>query len=386
MLRGNLKIAISVAGLFVVGFGLGMSPLLKLAHLSQTIPNIPDVPAKDFRIELGSHSVEIEGVCSMNESAVLCWKPNGSRNDALTAEVTQVLTKGSSNASQSFQLKFNMKNRLLILKSTDQPYKIGANSVFGNALTNDFISGKEPTEGWKNSNNPFPFVPPQPNQPQVSREVLLGSFLPDTKSYPLRHQLVKSTLQFSTIHFKTGPFTIEGNTYEIVNISDKQANGNFRDNGLMMGTFGGKMIPVKRTYVTFRPVKITNPAIIMNFSPADDSGQPLPGLDETGNVLSKSESQRQTKKLMDALAEAKKTGVQPNFYDPDILPPMHIETMQLDPFQMIRFQPLTKSIECHTNVEPSKIKKLSVNMSYRTNFVFEQIALDPIDTKGTESK
>jgi hypothetical protein len=215
-------------------------------------------------------------------------------------------------------------------------------------------------------------------RPKFTREVVSGFFDSKTRRFSASYRQFVSGMSRSSIPCLAKPFTVEGNTFQITDVSDTPPKGSQFAEISRMGNFYPWSIPQKFTYFSFQLQKITNPSLVLNLMPADETGIPYGGLDNQGNILSKEESDKRTKNLMKMLEESKRTGKQPQYYDPAILPPMSIEALQIDPSNILE---RNQTIYFRTNVERTKIKALSIAKSYRTNYVFNNIALDPTEYK-----
>ncbi|MBS1701916.1 MAG: hypothetical protein JST12_09665 [Armatimonadetes bacterium] len=328
--------------------------------------------AKDFKIEAGDRTVEVEGVCKLTEDEAMCWKPNGDRNDDLAKELTNAIQSRSDDYSSNFQFKFMKKNRILVLKTTTAPPQPGRQGFSGSfGLMNDYQHGPGFTEGWTqnysffNQSSSTGF-----DQSRIERQVLTGAFNKDTKTFPLRYQITSyspSNQDKASIPFQKGPFTIDGNTYEIVSISDKGDRGN----PPMMRS--GNQPPMKYSFIGLKVVKITNPYSVVNLMPADDSGQPYGGLDDKGNPITQAEAQKQRADDQKKMLEAQQSG-KPYDYSRS-MSNRYLLSLSLDPSYLSSGGAnITRMMQI--NVEPSKIKKLVGAVNHRTIFVFDKIKLD----------
>lgn len=346
------------------------------------IPIVPDIPVKDFRISFEANSVEVEGICKLTETEAVCWKPNGQLNRALAEEIMQNAKESKDTSNSSFRLRLGSKNRLLVLKRVGEPYSPRMTPIMGSALTNNFGRSSDSDEKWQSAQNPFKTVGSiKPNLPRTDREVLVGSFKKDTKHFPLRYQYTHYLMKRTVVPFTKGPFTIEGNTYEILDSSDKPLNGGTSNNLTAWGNFSQKQIPISRAYVSIKILRVEDPNMIVNFTPADSSGMPYSGLNEKGEIQSNEDRDKQAKAIMDRLEEAKKSGTLINFYNRGVIPEVHIESAQLDSSNPYNVDRISGKTTLTFNVPLAAIKSLSVMVSKRTTYVFEGIALDPKGTK-----
>lgn len=324
--------------------------------------------AHDFKIQVGSQTVEIEGVCKLTEEEAMCWRPNGEKNDSLATELTNAIKSKTDSYSNTFQFKFMKKNRILVMKTTTAPMKpgdTGRNYSSYGAMTD--YGGGEFTEGWTNNNSIFSGSSSTGfDQSRIERQVFSGAFNKETKSYPFRYQATNFNPERQSVPFAKGPFTIDGNTYEITSISDKPSVGAYTP----YVQPGQK--PPKNTFVTFKVVKITNPNSVVNLMPSDDSGTPYGGLNDKGDPISAAEAQKLREEESRKMMEASRTGK----------PYMTAPRMMNNYVNGIGLDPRTISVNGRDtftsafNIEAGKIKKLGANVSRRTVFVFDKIKLD----------
>ncbi|MEI8281281.1 MAG: hypothetical protein WCG75_02640 [Armatimonadota bacterium] len=330
--------------------------------------------AENNRIEVGPKSVEVEGVCKLTEDSAVCWRPNGEKNETLAAELTSAIKSKADSYSNTFQFKFMKKNRILVIKTVTKPMKSGTDNMgsYSLGLMNDYSGMSEGREGWSNGNSAFSGSNGNGfDQTQTDRQVLTGAFNKETKTFPLRYQYTTLNRMPKVIPFSKGQFTIEGNTYEIVSVSDKPESG--QPNNMMYG--GGVqpgMKPPKYTYVKINVVKITNPYTILNLSPADDSGMPYSGLNANGEPISAAEMRKMQEEENKKMMEAQKSGKPYAYNGMGRGMGNYIQSINLDPANDMRMGAMGRAI----NVDISKIKKLSVSISTRTVFVFDKIKLD----------
>jgi hypothetical protein len=330
--------------------------------------------AENNKIEVGNRSVEVEGVCKLTEDSAVCWKPDGEKFEALATELTNAIKSKSDNYSNNFQFKFMKKNRILVMKTVTKPMKAGSPMMGGYSLglMNDYSGMSEGKEGWNNGNSAFSSSSGNGfDDTRTERQVLTGAFNKETKTFPLRYQYTTSKMERKVIPFAKGQFTIEGNSYEIVSIGDKPENGQ-PNNGMYMGGMQPGMKPPKYTYVKINVVKITNPYTILNLSPADDSGTPYSGLNTKGEPISAAEMRKIQEEENKKMMEAQKSGKSYMYNGMGRNMGSYIQSINLDPSNGARAGSIIQAI----NVDTSKIKKLSVNVSTRTVFVFDKIKLD----------
>jgi hypothetical protein len=341
-------------------------------------PHQGEKVAVDYRIEMGQRTVEIEGVCKLTEDEAVCWKPNGEKNETLATELTSAIKAKTDTYSSTFQFKFLKKNRILVLKTTTKPIRSanGAQS-YNYGLLNQYRGGSEAVEGWTTGNNTFGSSNGTGfDQTQVERQVLVGSFNKETKAFPLRYQFTSSIPDRKVIPFTKGQFTFDGNSYEIVSISDKPEPGS-QPNNMYMGSNRPGAKPQKMTYVKIQVVSISNPDTILNLVPADDTGLPYAGLNDKGEPISQAEMQKLRDEANRKMMEDQKAGRPYEYSKTMRMTSNYIQQIMLDPGFSYGVAQSKGLFNVAINVEVSKIKKLSVTISNRTVFVFDKIKLDP---------
>ena len=334
--------------------------------------------ASDFKVELGNRTVEVEGVCKLTEEQAVCWKPNGLTNEALATELTNAIKSKTDNYSNTFQFKFMKKNRILVLKSTTKPTKPGASSAYNNyGLMFENYGGSEGREGWQNGNSSFSNSGGNGfDETRTERQVLTGAFNKETKTFPLRYQFTATSNERKVLPFTKGQFTVEGNSYEIVSISDKPEPNSPRGPMYPNGAFPPGAGPHKSTYVKIQVVKINNPNTILYLAPADESGQPYAGLNDKGEPISGAELRKTQEERNRKMMEDQKAGKPYDYYRNGMMMNNFIQSINLDPSNPYGQLSTTGIINAAINIDGSKIKKLSVSISNRTVFVFDKIKLD----------
>lgn len=75
-----------------------------------------------YRIE-GGPAIEVEGVCRFDESSIACWDGEGKKDGELTKRVESGLTM--SPGSNNLQIRYGMKNRILVVRTTSPTFTIG---------------------------------------------------------------------------------------------------------------------------------------------------------------------------------------------------------------------------------------------------------------------
>ena len=337
-------------------------------------PKAGEQVATDGKIQVEGKTIEIEGVCKLTEEEAICWRPNGDKNEALATELTNAIKAKNDDYSSQFQFKFMKKNRILVLKTTTPPPKPGQGYSGGSSsmMMDNMYGGPGFVEGWNNNNSIFNQTSSTGfDQSRVERQVVSGAFNRETKTFPFRYQTTSYSQERESIPFKKGQFTIDGNTFEITSISDKSPGGTPTQ------YFGGQpQLPQKMTFITIKAVKITNPNLIANLTPADDSGTPYGGLDDKGNPISSTEFQKIQQEEQKKMMERSRTGgAYPMHSMNRYMGSINLDMLRLSTMQN-QGQGGGNSFVQQVNVEASKIKKFSVNKSTRTIYVFDKIKLD----------
>ncbi|HLP00270.1 MAG TPA: hypothetical protein VK171_16855 [Fimbriimonas sp.] len=322
--------------------------------------------ASDFKIQTDTQIIEVEGVCKLTEDEAICWKPNGDSNDELAKELTSAIESNTNSYSNGFQFKFKKKNRILVLKTTTPPRKPGQEGgSYGGNLVHNYASGPDFMEGWTSNYSIFSGASSTSfDQTRVERSVMTGAFNPDTETFPLRYEMTKyERTPATSIPAKKGQIEVAGNTYEIVSMSDKSPQP-----GYAPPRFGPNVDKAKYTYLTIKPIKITDPYALVTLAPADDTGAPYGGLDANGNPISAAAAAKKREEDQKKMMEAAKAGKPYVGYQS--IAPTYIQPIGLDP------RNTAKVLMMAVNVEPSKLKKFAVNVQHRTVYVFDKVKLD----------
>ena len=337
-------------------------------------PKPSEKVAGDYKIDMGPKTVEVEGICKLTEEEAICWKPDGHKSETLATELTNAIKSKADSYSNTFQFKFMKKNRILVLKTTSKPPKPGTSMSYNNGLLNDYMGGSEMREGWSQNSGIFSMANGSSfDQTQTERQVLTGAFNKETKTFPLRYQFTNSSMERKTIPFAKGQFTIDGNTYDILSISDKpDPSYQAYTGGMSPGAKQQKM-----TWLKVQAVKITNPNTILTLTPADDSGIPFAGLNDKGEPISADEMRKQQEADMKKMMEAQKAGKPyEGIRRGGTMMNNYIQAIMLDPSGYNGMGRPSGQFSSQVNVDAPKIKKLSVSISHRTVYVFDKIKLD----------
>ncbi len=312
-----------------------------------------------------NQAIEIEGVCKLTEDEAICWKPNGDSNDDLAKELTTAIQSKADSYSNSFQFKFKKKNRILVVKTTSKPPKPGNNSNAYANIMNQSGWGSESGEGWTSGNSIFSGASSTGfDQARIERQVFTGYFNKESKTFPLRFQLMtqENRSASTSIEVKKGRFVVAGNTYEIVSISDKSPNP--------YPTYGMNNQKVKFSYITINPVDVKDPNVVVFLQPADESGQPYGGLDKEGNPITRAAAEKARQEQAQKMTEAAKSGK--GYVSEGYQPSSYVQSASIDPMN----QRGVSTIRLQFNVEPSKLKKIAISVQHRTVYVFDKIRLD----------
>lgn len=342
------------------------TPTVPKENPNASPPKPGEQVANDFKIQTQTQTIEIEGVCKLTEDDAVCWKPNGDSNEELAKELTAAIESRANSYSNGFQFKFKKKNRILVLKTTTPPMKPGQEGgSYGGGLMHQYSSGPEFAEGWTNNYSIFHGSSSTGfDQTRVERSVLTGAFNRETKTFPLRYEITKfERTPASSIVAKKGVFEVAGNTYEIVSMADKSSQP-----GYVQPNYGPNAVKVKYTYLTVKPIKITDPYAVVTLTPADDSGTPYGGLDANGNPISSAAANKKREEDQKKMMEAARAGKPYVGYQS--IGPTYIQPMSLDP------RSNAPSLTMAVSVEPSKLKKFSVSVQHRTVYVFDNVKLD----------
>ena len=130
----------------------------------------------------------------------------------------------------------------------------------------------------------LPTTPPKNPADQISeeRKVVIGTFPEPELETSIDYAIeARDPVVHPAIPLKLGKFTIEGNTYEITAIT-KTPKGN-----KIWSNRGQIWYPDTDTYVTFKEIDITNPALVIDLMPADAAGHEFYSADSKGILRDK---------------------------------------------------------------------------------------------------
>lgn len=310
---------------------------------------------RDYVADLGDRKIEVEGVCSISEDRLSCWKPNGESNPALQSEFEKFLTEKKTDYVNQFRFAYNKKNRLLVLKTTYSA-KPQARVMIGNTgLLQEQYSDSNSKNVWRSQN----YLSTPSGDPQVGRvekRLLQGAFDTNLERTELPYFFNSPTQPRGAFPVKTGPISIDGNVYEILSITPREAQ-----------SYMGKLR--KTTEFKIKLVKITDPDVILSLSPANVDGKQYVAYDSKNRLLLMEEYVKllneQNRQQMSKRPGAGFGSIQQNM----------IYGMGIDPRSAVK--PSTDVLTLHVNVELPKIKTLTISVTKRTTFDFGVISLDP---------
>lgn len=333
-------------------------------------PQSGEKVANDFKITAGDRTVEIEGICRLTEDEAICWKPNGDSNKPLADELTNAMKSRDDEYSNTYRVKFLKKNRVLVLKTTIPPTRGGRGFSGSYGLMNDYSGSSSFQERWDNNgSNIFNNTNSSGfDNTRIERQVLTGAFEKSTKTFPVRYHLTEQNNPPTSVPFTKGRFTVDGNTYEIVSISDKP------EGNMSAMSYGGppNQQPQKMTFLKIKSIEIRNPNTIIHISPADASGSPYVGYNAKGEPLNAQDHQRLQQEEQKKMMEDMQKGITRNM---NTWNRGYIGAVTLDPnSNRGRMEGI---IVGQLNLDSSRIKKLVLNYSRRTVYVFDKIRLDP---------
>ena len=330
-------------------------------------PKPGEIIAKNYTLEFPGNTIEIHGVCKLDDADLVCWKPDGTKSKAVADEISEGMRKTKVDFLRTFQFELGKHNRILLVRKTiasgavtswQSPYH--PSPYTGNSFDNWNDRGMTITNP-DSSLSKFP---------RTELSVLTGSFGSGITSFPLRYQSLKLIQTSITIPVKAGPFKVEGNEYRVESVSDSPTIRN------QFGFSGGRSsesTPTKKTYIKVRAIKIVDPDIVFSLHAASEKGVNFGGTDKNGEPISALEYMNQTLQQIKSDAEAQKTGKNP--YSPDrwnswehSISPIHI-----DPRSEMRQGSFEESI----SLERGKIKTFAIYAQKRTIYIFDNIRLDP---------
>lgn len=317
--------------------------------------------ATDYKISHGGRIVEVEGICKLTNDEAICWSPSGAKNEALATEITDAVKNRKYSFSRWRKSEAMKKNRILVLKSTTLSTQNGAPGFSGTSQVVYRTIGADFTEGWELDHNFFNDL--AFGSPPTQRQILCGVFEKSTEDFPLRYSFKPHSIDNLVMDPKKGSFTLDGNTYNISSITDEVEMPAAYNLKAQQRKFP------KVTYVSIQPVTIKNPYSVVSISAADVKGNPFVFANGKGEPLTMPEFQKLQREANHKLMEQPKNGVplvDSRFSYQDI------GRISLDPSQSGRTLDVGQF-----RIEMSKIRKLALNVSRQTVYVFDKIRLDP---------
>lgn len=349
---------------FCLAYGLVAS--LRLVQLDES-PNRQEPQPGEFVVQdslltLPGTKLELLGVCKVQEEGMSCWRPNGRTDEQLAIELKDALKTKDPQERRDFQLRFGKKNRILVLKRTNQirtnepiliPYIPRSDDTSDNYWR---IGYSAPLLGDENKTQ----------QGQSDLLTMFGSFDANETSVPMRFQSNTNGPRPSPIPFAIGEFSVGLNSYRITAISGKSVNNYY-------GGSQAEKFPRVTTHFTLEAVNIRDRNSIITFSPADADGLPYIAYNAKHELMNSNQYSKQIGDWTERWNEAVKKGntsnriLQQNYF------PSMITPMVVDNADMTR----KGKYEGILDVSLSKVKKISFSVQKRTVYIFDSIKLDP---------
>ncbi|MBS1701915.1 MAG: hypothetical protein JST12_09660 [Armatimonadetes bacterium] len=317
---------------------------------------------KGYSLTVSNRTVEVEGICKVSEDSIECWKPDGTKDKAITEEFIKTCEGNPNNPPPQAQFRFNRKNRILMLKAVTKAAKPG-DLPFSYGLV--YADGGPQSETWT-SNTIFSSYNASAtgDHEQVEHIYLCGSFDKTTETHPLQYQFTQLNTGKSVIDFKKSTFEINGNKFEIMDILDNPSKP-----PTVTGGFGFNPQPNQKvTYLKIKPISLVDPSTIVQLSPANQKGEMYVTLDEKGHPLTAAEWQ---KRSQDQIRQGKVIGG-PQFGPGFGRRPISMQSA-LDPTYMKPGTP----VYIRFDLDRKAIHKLVLTSNHRTIYNFDPIYLDP---------
>ncbi len=334
-----------------------------LAAVSQiSHPNYPIESITTYKVDRDGFGIEVIGVCKIGESNLACWQPDGTADSNLTRDIEQRLKGSDSEYSRTFQFAFNRKNRVVLAREVRGQRPSEYHSSYG--FWNRYEDYYPKLVGWS-SNTTQLRTSPQDFANAIW--AIPGSFMPTDTVSSLKYQVSIGDKDTKVYALKTGPFTIEGNTYQIVGIkSDDKAN---------ISPFFSQtpQKPPGVTHLMLKLVEMKSPTTYIQMAPADEKGQEYAGIDENGNPYGKAEELRRNmeyKKEFDEWQKQPANQRKPLKYPQNrMIFPAVIDPGAADP---------NRTMDVQIGLRASKVKNLSIRVMHRTIYSLDNIHLDPL--------
>jgi hypothetical protein len=321
------------------------------------------VRVKGTKIETDQGTLEIEGICKFEAGSLSCWTPDGKQHPSLATDVVEAI-KMENPILNWKEPKLNKKNRLLVFKRS------GITNLSEALIGQVAPEKKQPNafkESWTAMGGAIATTRKMVgDHGMTERSVILGSFEPTTKAFPLRYQMESGLYHAgnrqpdnNTFPFQSKVvFRFGGNEIEIAAISDKPTKGI---------PVVGQRETLKDQEGCFVHLKVRSRKNLfqgISFYPLDEKGSVISRVDEKGNPV----SNQQMSKMLDhggvgfqgSSPADKVRGVNPILFDPGA-----VYVTQLDEYQ--HFFPMSAS----------KIRNIGVTHSKRRIYEFARVRLEP---------
>ena len=312
--------------------------------------------------ETGSHRYELEGVCKLSEDSAVCWNPDGSQNKSLTDRLTEAIRHPVASNQSTYSVTFQKKTRFVFLKKT-QIKPASSGSDYGRVFQQRSFNGSF-IEGWSENSSNLSASERGFNGGETSWSGIQGAFEPGTKEFPLRYEFTSSPVKGTVRKLEPGKFEVDGNTFEIVTISDHPKPTNSVNNGRIATNDYRYIQPLPKTDIVVKVVSITNPFSSMAFQLADDNGNAIQHVDEKENSVSSEEVSKWYSLNQQNSANGKQKPfpyINPGSYSFD---PRNANSPYTQPSSFFY-------------ISKEKCKNIVITTTRRDVYVFEHIRLDP---------
>ena len=312
--------------------------------------------------ETGSYRYELEGVCKLSEDNAVCWNPDGSQNKGLTDKLTEAIRHPIASNQTSYSVTFQKKARFVFVKKT-QIKPSGSGPDNGRVFQQRTYSGSF-VEGWSENGSSLSASERGFNGGEISLSGIQGAFEPGTKEYPLRYEFTSSPIRGTTRKLEPGKFEVDGNTFEIVSISDHVKPTNYVSGGPVSTGDYRYVQRLPKTDILVKVVSITNPFSAMAFQLADDKGNAIQYVDEKENTVTSDEASKWYSLNQQNSANGKQKPFP--YFGPG--------SYYLDPKNANSPYPQPTSF---FYISKGKCKNIVITTTQREVYVFEHIKLDP---------
>lgn len=236
-------------------------------------PQLGEHVVNNNKVEVGSNTLEIEGVCKLSEDSARCWKPDGSPHKSLSERITTAVQHSREGSPRYFNVALLKKRRILILK---QSIRDSNRSSYGyGQIFQDRLNSSGFNEGWQSySNTNFSASEQGFDGSSTNWSTIEGTFSSTRTEYPLRYAYLNSPGKPITRPFEPGKFEVDGNVYEIVSKNDHLKSA--KNIPRQYPTYGAIDYEAEpRTEVIFRVVTVSNPHSSIRIQPADSQGKAI---------------------------------------------------------------------------------------------------------------